>query len=161
MNTVSCWPKLEDGGHPTAAQTAACRGNLKDQLDVVPAKYILACGAHALEAMIKHAKLKHVAGQLIPVHGKQVYPVYHPSYIQRANDPTLMKKWGEQIEHFAFLMHWDITGPTEGNCLYCNKVRYGDMITCYGHKDEWRKDQAWTRRGGRKKKMQGQETLFN
>lgn len=149
MNTVSCWPKNHKDNHPTADQLHACRGNLRDQLEVADAKFVLAAGGIALQALVPHAKvMKHAMGHLIVIHGKLVFPVYHPSYIIRANDPTLMKKWEENLTTFAWLMATlDDKGEfVPDTCIYCGRVVTGMAPHCYRHITWWKSDQKWERK---------------
>lgn len=157
MNAVSCWPRFDQ--HPNGEQLRACRGNLKDQLEVADAKYVLAAGGVAVQALIPHTTITHTAGRLIPIHGKLVFPILHPSFIIRKNDPTLQTVWEESIHLFSFILHWQLKELEVDDCLYCPKIRYGELPTCYKHRKDWRKDQVWDKPRGKKKKLE-QEGLF-
>lgn len=160
MNTVSCWPRLEEDMHPTTEQVRACRGNLKDQLAVTDADYVLACGLVALQALLPHAKvMKHAMGKLIEIHGKLVFPIFHPSYVLRANDPTVNRKWEHEVSRFGIVVRFRQDATDREGCIYCSKITTPGSLICYGHRTAWRTDQIWERRNRGKRPPQ-EERLF-
>lgn len=160
MNTVSCWPVTNDDKKPTKVHLHACRKNLADQLDLV-GPYVLALGQTAREAMIRHGT-KHTHERLIPIHGKLVYPTYHPAFILYRKEQEEYMKWKAAIATFVHLMHFEAKGWMD-QCVYCTRPCYDDNFTCYRHRKEWRLDQVWSQTLRRRKKDQikGQGELFN
>lgn len=162
MNTVSCWPVTEakDGYHPTTEHKRACRGNLAAQLQHC-GPYVLAMGNVAMEAMIRHAS-KYTRGHLVPIHGKLVMPLFHPSYIMRERDRALYRSWCEDISVFLAIRAMGMTEDPKESCIYCRnpKAPYS-TATCYKHNKLWVSDQVWSQatRQRRNAPGPGQERL--
>jgi len=155
MNSVCCFPKKQEGGKPTKEHLKACRPNLKAQLDQVESPWVLAVGAYALGAMVRHCTaITPALGHIIPIHGKLVYPVLHPSYILRVNDPYLEEDWMQELERFVDLTDFgEEVVEFKGTCWYCGKLSYPGSPVCYKHRNDWRNDQAWEPVGGKKRKV--------
>jgi len=165
MNSVSCWPRVEEGYKPTTEQKLACKKNLKDQLDVIETPWVLCCGTIATQAMVKHATAA-TNGHVIPVHGKVVFPVWHPAFILYKRDQDLYTKWKTDIGLFMTLMTMEmVTDEHNSTCLYCKNPKYGDLMTCYKHRKDWMVDQIWDQKTRvRRKKgspLPGQEGMFS
>lgn len=144
VNAVSCWP--HDKGTPTTEEVNACRVNLRAQLDAVETDYVLVTGATALSSVLPHVRLKHASGRPIQVHGRWMYPIYHPSYVLR--DPTQTGNWKDQIEKFVMMTKGLVDVEWLGEwqtCLYCGKLRVEGTQTCRSrdHINKWRRDQEW------------------
>lgn len=138
MNVVCCAPP---GNKVTANQVDACRQNLKDQLDVADAEWVLACGNLAMETLIPHAT-PHTREKLIQIHGKKVWCVYHPSYILRAKDRGLYQRWVASLE--AFAIQKDGYYFEDYRCIYCGDdiSAFGPMV-CSKHMKQWKIDSKW------------------
>jgi uracil-DNA glycosylase family 4 len=163
MNSVSCWPRLEESNKPTPDQKRACRQNLKDQLDVVTTPWVLCCGTIATQAMVRHATAA-TNGHVIPVHGKIVFPVWHPAFILYKRDQELYMKWKTSIGEFLALMSMGmVTDDHNLTCLYCKNPKYSGMMACYKHRKDWMVDQVWSQKTRRKKgsPIPGQEGMFS
>jgi hypothetical protein len=135
MNVVCCWPR----GKPDKVSIGACRENLKAQLDVV-SSHVLVCGRVALNALLPHATLQHASAKMIPVHGKVIYPIIHPSYFLHKPDETkLMDEWRAQIARFALILFWG-GDSSEDRCVYCDGPGFP---ACRKHMGTWREDNKW------------------
>lgn len=164
MNSVSCWPRIEDSNKPTTDQKKACRVNLKAQLDAIPTPWVLSCGTIATQAMVKHAT-SYTNGHVIPVHGKVVFPVWHPAFILYKRDQELYQKWKTSIGEFMGLMAFDMTTDDHNlTCLYCKNPKYSDLMTCFKHRKDWMVDQVWDQKTRTRRKkgspLPGQEGMF-
>lgn len=141
MNAVSCWPR----GTPTPEHLAACRQNLVDQWNAMgdEVKYVLVVGNMALEAVLPHATT-HTKSILIPIHGRVIFPVYHPSYILFHN-PSAAPSWKEDLRNFYLAVEgWLYVGSKGMRCVYCRKPVAEHLYwTCNDHAAWWRKDQRW------------------
>lgn len=149
MNSVCCYPAQEENAKPSKVHLQQCRPNLKAQLEQVDGPWVLAVGAYALKAMVRHSGgVTAAQGAIIPVHGRLIYPVFHPSYILRVGEPDLENEWMRQLERFAHLRtlpREDIQLMIEfqGTCFYCGDVNFPGSHTCHAHANDWRLDQAW------------------
>lgn len=162
MNTVSCWPVGEPNSKPTTDQKQACRDNLRDQLGVINAAYVLACGQVATQAMIRHSTAA-TMGHLVKIHEKLVYPIYHPAYILHKKDPELYLQWKTDLGRFMMLMGFGVTEDDRETCYYCKNPKYSSLPTCYKHRENWRKDQVWDQKSPRRikgKPLLGQGNMF-
>lgn len=143
MNTVSCWPKNDH--NPQSHHIEACKGNLFDQLRVFDAKYVLVCGRVAVETLLPRLNPARARGRAIPWHDKILFPIYHPSYIQRSGSRTEYELWKRELNTFRLLMLGWNTHHTD--CVYCGRVGaqlYDDVIyLCKKHLKTFRKDQEW------------------
>lgn len=85
----------------------------------------------------------------ISLHGKTIFPVYHPSYILRQREEY--KGWEAQLTVFAGLVHGlvspDGTWPKERTCLYCARMVLGSDYVCESkssnHRLWYRRDDRW------------------
>lgn len=144
MNAVSCWPH----GTPDDSHVRQCHDNLKAQLDAAKSQYVLACGSVALKALLPHAKLTPALYKWIPVHGKMLFPTYHPSYLLRNRDKTVRAEWERQLERFGLDIN-DERGvrPHCCKCIYCDGITLdGFICNKTSHKQWWRSDSTkWKR----------------
>ena len=146
MNAVSCWPH----GTPEDRHIIQCHDNLKAQLDAVPCEHVLACGRVALQALLPHAKLTPALGLFIKVHGKIIYPVYHPSYLNRNKDKTIRAEWERDLYNFGdALAYTELELIDNEYCVYCRKRTLTQDIpacTTKAHRDWWKSDSTkWKR----------------
>lgn len=153
LNAVSCWPH----GKPDKSHVRQCHDNLKAQLDAVDVEHVLVCGAVALEALVPHAKLSLLAGERmwIPIHGKFLYPVFHPSAILRKKSRQARELWENELEFFAAdvvnahdtidMLPRDLSYVSK--CVYCLARTWDGSPVCRvrSHVENWRKDQKWQR----------------
>lgn len=138
LNVVSCWPH----GTPLPIHIKSCRGNLFDQLQCVDVKPVLVCGNVALSSIMPKVAMMNVAGRAIPVHGKIIYPVNHPAYVEfRASRDTQLN-WQTQIDRFRLLVE-GVDIDTAASCLYCNKSRVKGSQTCHKHDSLFAQDSYW------------------
>lgn len=159
MNTVCCWPTGELNDKPTTDQKRACRDNLRDQLDCLDITYVLACGVVATQAMCRHSTTA-TMGHLIQIHDKLVYPIFHPAFVLYKKDIEVYNQWKADIGKFLMLMEFGVLEDDLESCYYCSNPKYGDLPTCYKHRQDWRKDQVWDQktrsRGIKGKPLPGQ-----
>jgi uracil-DNA glycosylase family 4 len=140
INAVSCMPP-QNKLRPE--YLAACRQNLKDQLDVASdAKWILACGKVALEALLPHATPQ-TRGKAIRVHGKTVFGVYHPSYILQTPDRSAYGLWSGQLFIFGMMVLGDVDSADHDVCAYCNDAAIQYSHACKKHMGIWKVDSQW------------------
>jgi uracil-DNA glycosylase family 4 len=116
MNVVCCWPP---DNNPKATHIDACRGNLKDQLEVADAELVLVCGNVAMETLIPHAT-PHTRATVIPIHKKRIFGIHHPSYILRAKDSAIYKRWQSDLWVFRMLLNEGNVFEA-GRCIYCGE----------------------------------------
>lgn len=82
-NTVSCFPH----GTPSPASIAACRQNLRDQLDFARVSTILTLGSVALGAFRPDLRMTAAHGQTFALpDGRTVFSTYHPAAALRRAD---------------------------------------------------------------------------
>lgn len=145
MNSVCCFPRLEEDHKPSPEHTRACRPNLKAQLETVEGPWVLCVGAYALRSLVRHCNyLTPALGHIIPIHGRLVFPIYHPSYVLRMNDPVIEEGWVQEIERFVGLTQFgEEVVEWRDTCWYCGKLRYPTSPVCYRHRNNWRNDQRW------------------
>jgi uracil-DNA glycosylase family 4 len=155
MNTVCCFPKQQPDGKPNKDHLNACRPNLKAQLEQVESPWVLAVGAYALRAMVRHCQaITPALGHIIPIHGRFVFPVLHPSFILRVNDPGLEEAWMQELERFVGLTEFgEEVIEFKETCWYCGKLNYPGSPVCYKHRNDWRNDQRWEPVGAKKRKV--------
>jgi uracil-DNA glycosylase family 4 len=140
INAVSCMPP-QNKLRPE--YLSACRQNLKDQLDIASdAKWILACGKVALEALLPHATPQ-TRGKAIRVHGKTVFGVYHPSYILQTPDRSAYGLWSGQLFIFGMMVLGDVDSADHDVCAYCNDAAIQYSHACKKHMGWWKVDKQW------------------
>lgn len=141
MNAVSCYPA--ETGTPTAAEVTACKHNLFAQLDVTETPYVLVVGSIALTSLLPNAQLSSAMGGPIEVHGKQLFPVYHPSYILRAKSREILALWDRHLRRFAEMVEGrEVTRDTLQiiNCAYCSGQRMNNSPVCIRCEGQFEKD---------------------
>lgn len=138
LNTVSCWPK----GKPSQDHLMACRDNLVNQWNAMEADYVLVCGSVALTAVMPRAN-HHTKNVPYKVHGKWIFPVYHPSYVL-FHDPNSAPSWAQALGKFALIVQWgDVMAEALSvKCAYCRRLQ---SPACKEHMKDWRADQTWKR----------------
>jgi hypothetical protein len=111
--------------------------------------------------------MKHAQGVWVPIHGKLVFPIYHPGYILRANDVTQLRKWEAEIYRFSETLKfhgvWDTPNVDVDKppwCLYCGKECYYGTQVCYKHRNDWRNDQVWDHARRKKRKVHPDQTTM-
>lgn len=81
-NVVKCRPP--ENRKPTAAEMAACRPWLDAQIQLIDPALIVVSGATAVEAVLGiKGGITKLRGQWQERDGRQVLPVFHPSYLLR------------------------------------------------------------------------------
>ncbi|WP_017299683.1 uracil-DNA glycosylase [Nodosilinea nodulosa] len=81
-NIVKCRPP--DNRVPTAAEVAACKGYLLEQIRLVDPKIILLTGATALKGILGvKSGISKVRGQWMEWDGRLCMPIFHPAYLLR------------------------------------------------------------------------------
>jgi DNA polymerase len=81
-NVVKCRPP--ENRKPTAAEMAACRPWLDAQIQLINPALIVVSGATAVEAVLGiKGGITKLRGQWQERDGRQVLPVFHPSYLLR------------------------------------------------------------------------------
>lgn len=146
MNAVSCWPR----GTPEDTHIRQCHDNLKAQLDAAPPMQVLVCGRTALRALVPNAKLTDVVQhrfRWIPIHGKVLYPIFHPSAILRKHSKQAIELWERELQEFAIgVMHPSSSNPCyRTECVYCGKITWDGEPTCRtkDHQAKWKRDHKW------------------
>lgn len=140
MNIVSCYPH----GKPQKGAIDACRQNLRDQLDAADADWVLVCGTVAMETLVPHAN-RHTRGVVIPIHGKKLFGVLHPSYILRAKSSKVYRDWKDSLWMFKVLLEEQLSGLLGSSCIYCGSVELvsESVPACKEHMKYWRIDIKW------------------
>lgn len=143
MNTVSCYPS--EHKTPAADEVQACRKNLRDQLEVLPTSYVLVCGAVALNAVMPNAQLTYASGVPYLVHGKVMFPVYHPAFILRSR--VAQSGWDRDLTNFARMVNLNSVPAWQdlqhGHCAYCNRGVMENGVTCSQHERLFNQDSIW------------------
>lgn len=81
-NIVKCRPP--NNRDPYAEEIAACKGNLKLQMDLIRPKIIVPIGRFALDRFVPgKPSITAVNGEVFEIEGRYVVPVVHPSYAMR------------------------------------------------------------------------------
>jgi DNA polymerase len=81
-NVVKCRPP--DNRKPSAAELAACRPWLEQQIALVDAPLVLLVGASALQGVLGiKGGITSLRGQWMPWQGRWLMPILHPSYLLR------------------------------------------------------------------------------
>lgn len=81
-NIVKCRPP--DNRVPSAAEVAACKGYLLEQIRLVDPKIILLTGATALKGILGvKSGISKVRGQWMEWNGRLCMPIFHPAYLLR------------------------------------------------------------------------------
>jgi DNA polymerase len=81
-NVVKCRPP--DNRKPSAAELAACRPWLEQQIALVDAPLVLLVGASALQGVLGiKGGITSLRGQWRPWQGRWLMPILHPSYLLR------------------------------------------------------------------------------
>jgi uracil-DNA glycosylase family 4 len=110
-NTVLCNPRTSFGNNdaPTLIEIRGCSGYLKEILEIVRPKYIVALGTIALASLnvIKphNIRLSKGLGKLFPWNRRLVYPLFHPGprafvwqrKAQRAKDHEALGRVLEEV----------------------------------------------------------------
>lgn len=144
MNVVSCYPH----GKPERGPIDACRQNLKDQLDAADAEWVLVCGTVAMETLLPHSN-RHTRGVPVPVHGKKLFGIYHPSYILRGKSQATYRSWQDSLWMFKVMMHNTLPGLIGSICIYCGTVDVPErnvlteIPVCDKCMKFWRIDSRW------------------
>lgn len=140
LNVVSCFPNRT----PTTDEVLACKDNLVAQWELMTdVEYVLVCGKVALEAILPHATA-HTRNKAIKIHGKIIFPVYHPSYVL-FHDPTALPAWRRSLIDFYMMWSgWAAVEDYQHVCVYCRK-KVDSRPACLDHMGKWRKDQSWKR----------------
>lgn len=96
-NVVKCRPP--DNRKPEAEEMLACRHYLQAQLALIKPKVIVTLGGVALAAFFGTGQtLSKVIGKFVLRHGQLFFPVWHPSYVLRAQSQRK-----EYLRHFKRL----------------------------------------------------------
>jgi DNA polymerase len=81
-NVVKCRPP--DNRKPSAAELAACRPWLEQQIALVDAPLVVLVGASALQGVLGiKGGITTLRGQWMPWQGRWLMPILHPSYLLR------------------------------------------------------------------------------
>ena len=81
-NVVKCRPP--DNRKPSAAELAACRPWLEQQIALADAPLVLLVGASALQGVLGiKGGITSLRGQWMPWQGRWLMPILHPSYLLR------------------------------------------------------------------------------
>jgi uracil-DNA glycosylase len=137
MNVVSCAPP---NNKVKSTHIDACRQNLKDQLDVADAEWVLVCGNLAMETLLPHAN-GYTRGKVISVHGKKLWCVYHPSYILQSRDRQVYLNWQIQLLMFGFIIEG--TEFEDDSCIYCGEESAFALPVCRKCVKFWKIDSKW------------------
>lgn len=101
-NTVSCFPH----GTPKQEHIDACYPNLRDQLALSLAPYLLVLGAVAYSVFKPEASIMRDHGQYWSVTHDEltltVFPTYHPAAVLR--NRALKRAWRHDLECFAAMV---------------------------------------------------------
>ena len=101
-NVLKCRPP--QNRDPEPAETAACIGYLRAQLETVNPRVICTLGRHAYNALLgKDERITRIRGALTAYRGTPLLPTYHPSFLLR-NADRLKEAW-EDMERLRQLLH--------------------------------------------------------
>jgi DNA polymerase len=84
-NVLKCRPDAESGNRkPEAEEMENCLPFLKEQIQIIQPKVLIALGATALEGLKgKIAPISQVRGHIYDFHGTPLVPTFHPAYVLR------------------------------------------------------------------------------
>lgn len=95
-NPVLCKPP---GNKVNAAMTKPCRVNMLALINAVQPKFLVLMGNTPLQAIIGKKGITKHRGSTIEMNNAQVFPIFHPSYINRkAGDKDLERVFDKDIE---------------------------------------------------------------
>ncbi len=101
-NVLKCRPDMpagESGNRkPKPAEMATCLPWLRQQIDLIKPKVLVALGATAIEGLLgQPVTMRDVRGKWLDYHGVPLMPTYHPAYILRNQSITEKRKVWEDM----------------------------------------------------------------
>jgi len=84
-NVLKCRPDADEGNRkPEPEEMAACLPYLKEQIQIIQPKIIIALGATALQGLTGKADaISKVRGHVKDLDGTPLVPTFHPAYVLR------------------------------------------------------------------------------
>jgi len=94
-NVLKCRPDMPDGESgnrkPKPSEMATCLPWLREQIDLIRPKVLVALGLTAVEGLLGEPRtMRDVRGKWLDYHGVPLMPTYHPAYLLR--NQTLAEK---------------------------------------------------------------------
>jgi len=101
-NIIKCRPPMNRDPEPD--ETAACRGFIERQIEIIRPDIIMTLGRIALQALLQKPDLKITAlrGKFIDYNGIHVMPTFHPAYLLR-NPGDKWKTWADAQKVMSLL----------------------------------------------------------
>lgn len=101
-NVLKCRPDMpagESGNRkPKPAEMATCLPWLRQQIELIKPKVLVALGATAIEGLLgQPVTMRDVRGKWLDYHGVPLMPTYHPAYILRNQTITEKRKVWEDM----------------------------------------------------------------
>lgn len=101
-NVLKCRPDMPAGEagnrKPKPAEMATCLPWLRDQIDLIKPKVIVALGLTAVEGLLGEPRtMRDVRGQWLDYHGVPLMPTYHPAYLLRNQTMAEKRKVWEDM----------------------------------------------------------------
>ena len=101
-NVLKCRPDMpagESGNRkPKPAEMATCLPWLRQQIELIRPKVLVALGATAIEGLLgEPVTMRDVRGKWLDYHGVPLMPTYHPAYILRNQTITEKRKVWEDM----------------------------------------------------------------
>jgi DNA polymerase len=101
-NVLKCRPDMPAGEagnrKPKPAEMATCLPWLRDQIDLIKPKVIVALGLTAVEGLLGEQRtMRDVRGKWLDYHGVPLMPTYHPAYLLRNQTMAEKRKVWEDM----------------------------------------------------------------
>jgi DNA polymerase len=101
-NVLKCRPDMPAGEagnrKPKPAEMATCLPWLRDQIDLIKPKVIVALGLTAVEGLLGEPRtMRDVRGKWLDYHGVPLMPTYHPAYLLRNQTMAEKRKVWEDM----------------------------------------------------------------
>jgi len=101
-NILKCRPDMPTGvsGNrpPSTAEMETCLPYLREQIDIIEPKVLVALGATAVEGLLgTRGTMRDLRGRWHEYHGTPLMITYHPSYLLRNQTPTEKRKVWEDM----------------------------------------------------------------
>ena len=103
-NILKCRPDIPPGQpgnrKPTPEEMETCIPWLREQIDIIQPKVMVALGATALEGLVGgKASITRMRGQWKAFNGIPLMPTFHPSYLLRGNDMSKKRLvWEDMLQ---------------------------------------------------------------
>jgi DNA polymerase len=101
-NILKCRPDMPEGASgnrpPTPAEMQTCLPYLREQIEIVRPKVLVALGSTAVEGLLgTRGTMRDLRGRWHDYHGTPLMITYHPSYLLRNQTPSEKRKVWEDM----------------------------------------------------------------